>query len=125
MNYKPGYFSLISESCEFLKVSREGFQEVNTNRLEDLDPGDYLMEIGLWTMVFDVVYPYTCYLHIVIPGGENEPWPVTTPTPPPVSEPVPASFLSPDGNWITPRPAFRPIPTPTPTPTPAPTPAQQ
>ena len=124
VNYKPGYFSLISESFEFLKVSRDGFQEANTNRPEDLDPGDYLMKIGLWTMVFDVVYPYTCYLHIVIPGGmENEPWPVTTPTSPPVSDPVPGYFFSPDGNWITPRPAFRPIPTPTLTPTPTPSPA--
>ena len=136
VNYESNYFSRIRERTYFYQPGKDGFQRCVdetghwVEKMENLKPGDYLMNINPWTMVYDVVYPYDCYMHIVIPGAENTlPWPVTTPTAPPVSEPVPGGFITPDGDWTYGDPPLRtnnwPFVTPTPTATPRrkPTPA--
>lgn len=140
VNYEDKYFSSFNENLYFYEPGKDGFSRCkNTDgrsveKLEELKPGDYLMNIRIWTMVYDVVYTQDCYLHIVIPGAENpSPWPVETPTPPPESEPVPSRFLTSDGDWIRLVPALRTFPNPVwttvpptqePTFTPEPTPIQ-
>ena len=136
VNYEAFWFSSLSERTFFYEPGEDGFHRCEDERgryvekLEALKPGDYLMNINIWAMVYDVVYSFDCYMHIVIPGAENASvWPVATPTAPPVSEPVPDRFMTPDGDWITPVPALRSDPgllltpeppTPTPTSTPMP-----
>ena len=128
VNYEANYFSRITVNTYFYEPGEDGFHQYedeqgnSVEKLEELKPGDYLMNIRVWAMVYDVVYAYDCYMHIIIPGTEKAlPWPVTTPTPPPVSEPVPSRFINPDGDWITPVPALRTdqglFQTPKPTPT--------
>jgi hypothetical protein len=138
VNYGPDYFtSLLNEDIYFYEPGDEGFSACvnekghHVEKMEELKPGDYLMNIRIWAAQNDVVFSYDCYIHIIIPGAENlSSWPVVTPTPPPASDPVPYQFLSSDGDWITPVPALLPtsflfaesLSTPTPTPALTPTP---
>ena len=128
VNYEAGYFSRINVNTYFYVPGEDGFhpyadeQGNCAEKPEELAPGDYLMKIRIWAMVYDVVYSCDCYMHIVIPGAEKTlPWPVVTPTPPPVSEPMPGRFMTSGGDWITPLPAMRTdrglFGTPKPTPT--------
>ena len=128
VNYEAGYFNSINVNTYFYEPGEDGFhcyedeRGNSVDKLEELKPGNYLMNIRVWAMVYDVAYTYDCYMHIIIPGAEiTLPWPVTTPTPPPVSEPVPSRFINSGGDWITPLPAFRSdqelFQTPRPTPT--------
>ncbi len=104
VHYEAYYFNLVSERTFFYEPGEDGFQRYKdeighyVEKLEALKPGDYLMNINIWAMVYDVVYSYDCYLHIVIPGAENAlPWPVTSPTPPPGSGVVTGGFLTSGG----------------------------
>lgn len=121
INYKGGYFSNINYNTYFYQFEEDGFhrcKDSNGKSIKDLsglEPGDYLMEITIFAGVFDVIYTYDCYIHVIIPGAETvSSWPMTTPTPPPAPDHVPENLRTSDGHWITPEPDFRPIPTPIP-----------
>ena len=119
VDFEPYYFSSLSENVAIFAPTGNGFQEVSSQsgndawKTDGLEPGDYLMKIRIWAGVFDILYAYDCYLHVVIPGESGGyAWPVETPVPLAAPEPLPDRYLDPDGNWVTPRPDYRPVPTP-------------
>ena len=109
------YFAYIYEDVSFFKASKDRFstRAGGGKTAKNLKPGDYLMRIEVWAMVFDILYRYDCYLHVIVPGGGSGSWPIETPAPPAALDPVPDRFLDANGNWITPQPPeYRPAPTP-------------
>ena len=82
---------------DFVYMKKENCDPVTQ---DELQPGDYLMQISISAARGDEYYSGVSFIHLVVPGGERSSWPLSTPTPTriPTSTPTYSPVLPTPGN---------------------------
>ena len=95
VEYDTGFFDIFRDSASFYEPTEESFVRIEKENgkdvtLEDLQPGEYIMAINIYVQKGKEYYAGASFIHIIIPGGTNSVWPLSTEMP--VLTPSPTVF---------------------------------